>query len=73
MSESIEDFRISILEQRVDQTATKADLDNLEDKILTEIRSFKQLLKYGALALVVVLSGSGIISSDVLANLLLGM
>ena len=72
MPDEILEFKIETLEKRLDDCATKKDLDALEDSIIQEIRHSKQLLKYGAIGLILILGGTGAINSDMVGLLMAG-
>jgi hypothetical protein len=63
-------FKLQHLESQLDQFATKNDLAAVEARIVQEIKHSKALLKYGAIALVLVLGGSGVINSDMISLLM---
>ena len=69
-ADNIVDFKIKALEEKVQACATQDHLEQMEDRLTSELKHLRQLFKYFAVAVLLVLSGTSVINSDAIVKIL---
>ena len=64
--DSITELKLKYLESQIKKCATKEHLDQIEERLAKDIAHLKQNLKTAGIVLLVVLSGTGVLSSDII-------